>query len=102
MRFLTSLLYLTSVVLRLALVVVPPFFVRPYLGYNLPLLFFVPMVWITVTLVVLFYKEIGNHHGGTVEELDKRMDDDVTTEWRRPGHPFYEDLVEGRSSIHHK
>ena len=75
---------------------------RPMLGSSLAMSFFVPLVWITMTLVVLFLKEIRNYYGGAVEELDKRMDDDVTTEWRRPGHPFYEDLVEGRSSIHHK
>lgn len=95
-------MYLASVALRLAVIIVPPLLMRPMLGSSLAMSFFVPLVWITVTLVVLFFKEIRNYHGGKVEELDKRMDDDVTTEWRRPGHPFYEDLVEGRSSIHHK
>jgi hypothetical protein len=101
-RFLTSLLYLASVALRLAVVIVPPLLMRPMLGSSLAMSFFVPLVWITVTLVVLFFKEIRNYYGGGVEELDKPMDDDVTTEWRRPGHPFYEDLIEGRSSINHK
>lgn len=88
--------------MRLAVVIVPPLLMRPILGSSLAMSFFVPLVWITVTLVILFFKEIRNYHGGEVEELDKRMDDDVTTEWRRPGHPFYEDLLEGRSSINHK
>lgn len=93
MRFLTSLLYLASVALRLAVVIVPPFLVRPYLGYNLPLLFFVPMVWITVTMVVLFYKEIQNmpRRTGSLNDTPCKQGSDIDLDSWRIGRPFADD-----------
>lgn len=93
MRFLTSLMYLASVALRLAVIIVPPLLMRPMLGSSLAMSFFVPLVWITVTLVVLFFREIRNMtpQGDQYANVASKEQADINLDSWRSGRPFADD-----------
>jgi hypothetical protein len=102
-RFLTSLLYLLTVVLRLAVIIVPPLLMRPMLGSNLAMSFFVPLLWITVTLVILFFKEIREMtpRNATYEnELPNKVSAMDLDSWRT-GRPFADDTKSSIQSDRH-